>query len=168
MTTNVRILVHNRGREAAQHVEVLVTDLYRGQPDGSYQLFDGFIPTPLKWTHSDQARCEYLPPGQRLCDLGVFEGDDLLRVGNARFSFRTAIQPISEYNVLHDGIFAGRIVASALNCKPATELLTISVGPHMVVTSDLVPFSISVASRQVVKEIARLDKAQPRLAIPER
>lgn len=59
MTTNVRILVHNRGREAAQHVEVLVTDLYRGQPDGSYQLFDGFIPTPLKWTHSDQARCEY-------------------------------------------------------------------------------------------------------------
>ncbi len=168
IATNVRILVHNGGRKAAQHVDLLVTDLYRRQTDGSYELVDGFIPTPLQWTHSDQGYCEHLPPGQRLCDLGVFEGDDLLGGGHDRFTFCTQIQPTSEYNILHDGVFAVRIVASALNCKPATELITISVGPHIIVTPYPVPFSISVATRDVVKQIARSEQAQPRLAIPER
>jgi hypothetical protein len=74
----------------------------------------------------------------------------------------------SEYNILHDGVFAVRIVASALNCKPATELITISVGPQIIVTPYPVPFSISVATRDVVKQIARSEQAQPRLAIIER
>src|SRR5438034_5588387 len=77
-TMHARILIRNKGREAAHRVEVVLADVYRYQEasaindllklSDSYELVNGFISTPLRWTHSDQSIAEYLPQGVKLCD----------------------------------------------------------------------------------------------------
>src|SRR5947208_868995 len=69
VATNVRLLVWNRGRSAAQRVELTVADVCRRSKGGSLKLITNFLPTALRWTHTEAPRCEYLGPNaKRLCN----------------------------------------------------------------------------------------------------
>jgi|GEM_PF-4451121 len=48
-----RLGVRNDGKECAENVEVLITDILRVLENGTAQTIEGFIPTNFTWTHLD-------------------------------------------------------------------------------------------------------------------
>lgn len=159
--TYVRLHVINTGREAARRVEVIITDVYRRHSDGSYQLEAAFLPTALKWTHSEAPRCEELPPGAaRLCNLGAYLYSDANDKTIRKFYLATEIEPENDYNVLDTGVFAIRIVVSSVNAPAVTLLTVLAVGihAHTAAPDVIATFSISVASSDIEKRIAATDK----------
>ena len=162
VATNMRLLVWNRGRTAAQRVELTVADVCQRSKEGSLKLITDFLPTALKWTHTEAPRCEYLgPDAKRLCNLGSFLDTPAIDVAPVSrpagqcFVFATEIQPRSGYNRLERGIYVVRIVATALNCKPDVVTLVINVGPHLL-EGKASSFSIFDAPDEVVAEVDRL------------
>lgn len=126
-----RILVRNTGRDAARNVEAVLTDLYNISEVDNYffKLVPNFLPTALRWTHSDLPRCEYLPgKTDRLCDLGLYLNVAEQKGTRDVFEFATAIAPTSEYNKIERGEYLARIVVSAINCKSAEIVLSIRIG----------------------------------------
>ncbi len=123
-----RLLILNEGKEAAQRVEIVASDLARRDGNGTYTLVTDFIPTPLTWTHSDSSVCDYLPAGaDRLCDLGYYRRDESMDK-KPYFRFALSTTPSTGYDYLSPGSYRVRLVATALNCQPATQVLLIRVG----------------------------------------
>lgn len=124
-----RLLVRNDGRKAAHHVEAVVTDLYREGDRGVFEMVPQFLSTALKWTHSKESVREFLPARSgRLLDLGIFTNTSAPTGTVNTFRFSTEIEPKNRYNVLADGVYAARIVVSALNCASASAELLILIG----------------------------------------
>lgn len=60
VVTSVRIRVVNNGREPAQRVEVVVSDVCHCNNDGSLELVH-FLPTALRWTPKQLGAIIYQP-----------------------------------------------------------------------------------------------------------
>lgn len=153
---NLRLRVVNKGREAAQRVEVVLTDLFQiNEANGSYSLVAGFVPTPLKWTHSHHSICEYLASGEKLCDLGVQENFDP-QTGDDEFTFATAVIPQRGYHHIRTGLYVMRMVITALNCRPAVLILGMRIGGP-------IPLIINVANAKIRRKIVQIDKSYSEL-----
>jgi hypothetical protein len=157
--TFVRLFVQNMGHEAAQRVEVMISDACRLSEDGSVLLISSFLPTALTWTHTRSHTCDYLPGGaDRLCDLGVFYASahpntSLAHHGPTYFRCATQIEPTNKYNYFKTGKYIVRLVASALNAKHSTLTVVLTVGEHVVegdqisAAFSLIPASVNLKAR---------------------
>ncbi|MFL6526985.1 MAG: hypothetical protein ACJ8IQ_02685, partial [Chthoniobacterales bacterium] len=159
-----RLLITNLGTQAAEHVEVLITDLFEIlEAEGRrWRMIDGFVPTPLKWTHSESSLCEYLPGrGGKLCDFGTFLTFEPHRPGRDEdsFTFAMTVQPKTRYDQIGCGLFVIRVVASAANSRAVSLLLTMRVGGP-------IPLIFNVANRRIRRQIRRIDRLEPSLAGP--
>jgi hypothetical protein len=66
-----RLRVYNEGSTSAEMVEVFVEEIHRQRADGTFELWQDFIPLNLVWSHYNQAYFPRIPPHiYKHCDLG--------------------------------------------------------------------------------------------------
>ena len=126
--TSIRLIVRNHGKEAAQRVEVVGSDLEVQEANGQFQPAKDFVSTPMTWTHSDSSICEFLPgEADRLCDVGQHHLDEHPKQ-RAYFQLAVLVRSTARYEYLNPGTYRIRMTATALNCPAATAVLSITVG----------------------------------------
>lgn len=144
---DVHVIVKNKGREAAQRVEVVLAAIYQiNEKTRFYTRIPGFIPTPLRWTHSNNAICEYLPRGEKLCDLGQHETWEPQALDD-QFTFITATP---RRFIIRTGLYVFRLTANALNADPASLTIVLRIGGP-------IPWVSNVPTGRVAKELRELD-----------
>jgi hypothetical protein len=156
--TFYRLLVTNSGRQAASNVEAIVTDLYEyRRTDGqNFKLVQGFVATPLNWTHSELSKCEQLPArSERLCNLGIHQNLSERNGARDEFVLATSITPKSGYNRLGPGHFVARIIVSGIDCKSAELVLEFKLARMVLGGPDVDEFSVRPASRETIQSLQR-------------
>jgi hypothetical protein len=134
-------MVVNNGREAARDVEIVVSDVYRANDDGTFELLPEFLPASLPWTYAKSLRLSYLSRGDhRLADFGILH--HWTDTGHREFRLETGTDRDFE-----KGVYAVRLAALGSNCKPCRLLLLVTIGPHILPSAPKSPntFSIMVA-----------------------
>lgn len=155
----VRLYVQNVGNEAAQRVEIVMSDVCQVSPGHALRIIEKFLPTGLTWTHTESSSLSYLPGGaSRLCDFGIFNASgrsdtSLAHHGPTYFRCSTQVEPSNNYNYFKTGSYIARLVASASNAKPSQLIVMFTVGAHVAVGSredadfSLVPVSQELRSK---------------------
>ena len=160
LVVHPRLSVTNDGRTPALDVQVTVADVYRQKnAAGEYEIVR-FVPTGLKWTHTESAHCALIPSrSTRLCDLGIYQDKSTATSNQETFTFATEIVPKSGYHILPAGIYFVRVIASASNCRTSIFPFFLSVGTHTLSPNgELLLFSLSAMSKATRKQIRLLDK----------
>jgi hypothetical protein len=151
------LMIRNIGNDAAQGVEVTVSDVCPILEDGKLDKASGFVALHLKWTHTETPVCEFLPGGsQRFCTFGTLQVESRKDETEYLFTFGSFQAPTSKRNKLLDGRYVIRVVASAVNCKPVVRILRMSIGP---------PFGINVfpATPALIAQMTRFDRTVERI-----
>jgi len=135
-----RLTVRNRGRSAAQNLEVLIHDLEK-QVDNSWRLLSEFLLSNLVWTHIAQQYLPMLLPGtEKNVDLGHVidpkargvvptENNSEITVveTQAVFYFETTILPNNRYNIIGPGEYKFTITVGASNCAPKSKSFKLKI-----------------------------------------
>jgi hypothetical protein len=123
----VRIRVsHLRGRPA-ENVEIMVSNVWKQEAGGSWEVLQTFLPLTLAWSHVRTASIR-VPAGLfRFCDLGRFQPGD---AGRAIFVFDTIVQPNPVAggvipNLLSPGVYRFELVLGGDNTNRVTTRWTL-------------------------------------------
>lgn len=155
---NVRLLVANNGRCAAEQLRVTVTDVYRAIGRDGYEVVEGFVQSALNWTHSGSPVLAVLPAHTKtLVDFGYLNPkDSSFPPQLEHVTLYTEVQPSSKYNVLDRGSYIGRLAVSGANFAASVQLIALSFGGD-IGSQDF--FRISYATDDNERRVKLVDRA---------
>lgn len=160
-----RLQVINIRNHPAEGVEATVVDVYEREVDiarhiDRYKLVPEFLPTVLRWTHSESARRVFIPgKAGRLVNFGTFTFIPTDQGTISRFKVETETEPLSGYTTLSEGRYVVRVIVSARNAPSAAILIRLGVGKGMhhekfyEHEDHEAPFSIAVADKSIERQL---------------
>ena len=137
-----RLKVVNKGREAAENVEVFLEEVLVKHADGQFHRWEEFLPLNLKWSHFPSAIFfhKISPEMSKHCDIGhitdpqrldVIEAGDRFVMTNFRrgdliFIIDFLTKPYTGTYILRPGEYRLNIAVSAANAKVVKKRIDIN------------------------------------------